>query len=186
LASSFGTSWLLAAQPVQVTSLRDVRMVFELCEHHSPRCRSRLVLSAPCLPRCNQPDLQASCSFAIHDKASNMNKAYLLLAAAALALSACGGQGDDATGDIVAKDAEAAAETLEAQSDAAEEAGNEVASDRMEDQADAVSEAGEEAEEKIDDADIETSNPAGTAAAIEQASGMPTSAETAEEAAKGQ
>ena len=115
-----------------------------------------------------------------------MTKAFLLLAAAALALSGCGGQGDDATGDIVAKDAEAAAESLEAQSDVAEDAGNEVASDHLEDQASAVSEAGEDAEEKIDDADIETSNPAGTAAAIEQASGMPTSAETAAEAARGQ
>lgn len=109
-----------------------------------------------------------------------MKRIHHLLAVAALgALAACGGQGDDATGDIVAKDADAAADTMESQADAMSGAAGEV----VEGQAEAVREAGENAEEAIDDADIETRNPAASAAKIEAETGMPTSAETAKEAA---
>lgn len=113
-----------------------------------------------------------------------MNKAYLLLAAAGLTLAACGGKGDDTTGDIVASDADKAADTMENQADAAANAGNQAAADQMNAQADATREAGQNAEEAIDESDVQTSNPAATAAKVEQQSGLPTSAETAADAAK--
>lgn len=105
---------------------------------------------------------------------------YLLAAAAFASLAACGGQGDDATGDIVAKDADAAADTMEQQADTT----GGIAGDVVEGRADAVREAGQNAEEAIDDADIETKKPAAAAAKIEAQTGMPTSAETAKDAAK--
>lgn len=111
-----------------------------------------------------------------------MNKAYLVLAAAGLTLAACGGKGDDAAGDKVASDADAAATTMENQADSM----NGAAADQMNAQADAVRDAGAQAEESIDDADVQTNNPAATAAKVEQQSGLPTSADTASEAAKGQ
>lgn len=114
-----------------------------------------------------------------------MNKAYLLLATAGLALAACGGKGDDTAGDKVASDASAAADQMENQADAAADAGNQAAADQMNAQADATREAGEKAEEAIDEADVKTDNPAATAARIEQQSGLPTSADTAADAAKG-
>lgn len=73
------------------------------------------------------------------------------LGAAALSLSACGGQGDDALGDNVADAADAQAANLEA---AAENTSNEAQSDALETRADAVAEAGEAKEEAIDDADV--------------------------------
>ena len=106
----------------------------------------------------------------------------MLVAASFGVLVACGGQGDDTTGDIVANDADKAADTIEAQADVAADAGNEVAADVLNEQADATREAGADAEEAIDDADVDTNNPAASAAAIEQQSGLPTSAETAAEA----
>lgn len=109
-----------------------------------------------------------------------MRRINYLLAAAFGVLTACGGQGDDATGDIVAKDADAAADTMEQQADAMGGA----AGDVVEGQAEAVREAGENAEEAIDDADIETNNPAASAAKIEAETGMPSSAETVNDAAK--
>lgn len=114
-----------------------------------------------------------------------MNKAYLLLTAAGLALAACGGQGDDTAGDKVASDAEATADQIEAQADAAADAGRDAAADQMDAQADAVREAGQNAEEAIDEADVKTNNPAATAAQVERQSGLPTSSDTAAEAAKG-
>ena len=109
-----------------------------------------------------------------------MRTMKMLLVAASLSMvAACGGQGDDATGDIVAKDADVAADTIEQQADAMSGA----AGDVVEGQAEAVREAGENAEEAIDDADVETSNPAASAAKIEAETGMPTSAETARDAA---
>ena len=74
-----------------------------------------------------------------------------VLAAAALALSACGGQGDDTLGDNVADAAEAKADNLEA---VADNTSNEAAADSLEDNAAALEDAGEAREEAIDDADI--------------------------------
>lgn len=73
------------------------------------------------------------------------------VAAAVLALSACGGQGDDALGDNAADAAEMQAENLD---DMADNATNEMVAENLEDQADAVEEQGEEAEEAIDEADV--------------------------------
>ena len=75
--------------------------------------------------------------------------------AAALALSACGGQGDDAAGDNVADAAEAQADNLEAMAD---NTSNDAAADALEAQADNVEAAGEAKEEAIDDADVNATN----------------------------
>jgi hypothetical protein len=107
-----------------------------------------------------------------------MNFRMMLFAAGLATLTACGGQGDDATGDIVANDADAAADAMEARADTMSGA----AADVVDARADAVREAGEDAEEAIDDADIETTNPAAAAARIQAETGLPTSAETAAEA----
>lgn len=76
-----------------------------------------------------------------------------LLAAGLLALTACGGQGDDAAGDNVADAAEAQADNLEAM---AENTTNEVKADALESKADAVEDAGAAKEEAIDEADVKT------------------------------
>lgn len=68
-----------------------------------------------------------------------------------VALSACGGSGDDSLGDNAAEAADAQAQNLEA---AADNTTNEAQSDALEDRADAVKDAGEEREEAIDDADV--------------------------------
>lgn len=73
------------------------------------------------------------------------------LAAVALALSACGGEGDDALGDNAADAAEMQAENLE---DMAANAPEPVA-ENLEDQADAIEEQGEEREEQIDESDVD-------------------------------
>jgi hypothetical protein len=112
-----------------------------------------------------------------------MNKAYLLLAAAGLSLAACGGKGDDTTGDIVANDAGQAADALENRADAVSDAGNQAAADQLNANADAVRDAGNKAEDAIDDSDVSTDNPAAAAAHIEQQTGLPTSADTASKAA---
>jgi hypothetical protein len=109
----------------------------------------------------------------------------LTVALAFGALAACGGQGDDAAGDIVERDAEAAAAVIEQKADALE-AGAEIQAGALEAQADAVRAAGEGTEEAIDDADIQTSNPAAAAAAVEAHTGMPTTSETMTEATNGQ
>ncbi len=76
---------------------------------------------------------------------------FAVVGAAALALAACGGQGDDALGDNVADNYDAAADNLDA---AADNATNEVVEDRLENQADALREEGEAKEEAIDEADV--------------------------------
>lgn len=79
---------------------------------------------------------------------------FAVVGAAALALAACGGQGDDAMGENVQENLEAQAENLEA---AAENAtGAEAAA--LENQADALEAQGENAEEAIDEADVNASN----------------------------
>jgi hypothetical protein len=76
-----------------------------------------------------------------------------LVVAALVALSSCGGAGDDTAGDNVADAADAQADNLEA---AADNTTNEAAADALENQADAVEQAGERNEEAIDEADVQT------------------------------
>lgn len=66
-----------------------------------------------------------------------------------LALSACGGQGDDSLGDNVADAAEARADDLD---EAAENAA--AKAEALETKADVVRDVGEAKEEAIDDADV--------------------------------
>lgn len=110
----------------------------------------------------------------------------MLAAVASLAtLSACGGHNDDKTGNMVAKDADKAADAMETKADAASDMGNQPAADSMNAQADATRDAGKDADKAIDNADIKTDHPAATAQAIEKQSGLPTSADTAKKAAEG-
>lgn len=73
----------------------------------------------------------------------------LFASGAALALAACGGQGDDAAGDAVAESADNQADAMEEMAD--NMSGN--AEEAMEDKAEAVRDKGEMKEEAIDDAD---------------------------------
>ena len=75
---------------------------------------------------------------------------FAIVGAAALALAACGGKGDDALGDNVADNYEAAADNLEMMADNAATPGAEAA---LENQADALEAEGERKEEAIDEAD---------------------------------
>jgi len=76
---------------------------------------------------------------------------FALVGAAALALAACGGQGDDSLGENVQENMENAADTLDEAADNA--SGAEAAN--LENQADALREAGDNAEEAIDEADVQ-------------------------------
>lgn len=76
---------------------------------------------------------------------------FALVGAAALALAACGGQGDDTLGDNVADNADAIADNLE---DQADNTTNEAVEDTLENQAEAIREEGEAKEEAIDEADV--------------------------------
>lgn len=75
----------------------------------------------------------------------------IALGSTMLALSACGGQGDDALGDNVADAAENQADQLEG---AADNAATDTQEDQLEAQADVVRDTGEAQEEAIDDADV--------------------------------
>lgn len=75
---------------------------------------------------------------------------FALVGAAALALAACGGKGDDTLGENVQENMENAADALDEAADNA--AGNEAAT--LENQADALRNAGDNAEEAIDEADV--------------------------------
>jgi len=80
---------------------------------------------------------------------------FAIVGAATLALAACGGQGDDALGDNVNDNYEAAADNLEMMADNATMPGEAAA---LENQADALEAEGDRKEEAIDEAD--TSNAA--------------------------
>jgi hypothetical protein len=81
-----------------------------------------------------------------------MNKLpFAIVGAAALALSACGGKGDDTLGENVQENYENAADNLDA---AADNAANAAESDALENQADALREEGSDKEEAIDKADV--------------------------------
>ena len=75
---------------------------------------------------------------------------FAIVGAASLALAACGGQGDDALGDNIEDNYDAAADNLEAMADNA--VGNEAAA--LENQADALEAEGDAKEEAVDEADV--------------------------------
>ena len=76
---------------------------------------------------------------------------FAIVGAASLALAACGGQGDDALGENVNDNYEAAADNLEMMADNAATEGE---ADALENQADALEETGDAKEDAIDDADV--------------------------------
>jgi hypothetical protein len=76
---------------------------------------------------------------------------FALVGAAALALSACGGKGDDSLGENVQENMENAADSLDA---AADNTANTAEAANLENQADALRNAGDNAEEAIDKADV--------------------------------
>ena len=76
---------------------------------------------------------------------------FAIVGAAALALAACGGKGDDALGDNVNDNYQAAADNLDAMAD---NTANGAESDMLENQAGALRKEGDRKEEAIDDADL--------------------------------
>lgn len=81
-----------------------------------------------------------------------MNKLpFALVGAAALALTACGGKGDDTLGDNIADNYDAAADNLEA---VADNTANTSEADVLENQADALRDEGQNKEEAVDNADV--------------------------------
>lgn len=80
---------------------------------------------------------------------------FAIVGAAALALAACGGQGDDALGDNVEDNYDAAADNLEAMAD---NTANEAEAEALEKQADALEAEGDAKEEAIDEADVKAGN----------------------------
>lgn len=80
---------------------------------------------------------------------------FAIVGAAALALAACGGQGDDTLADNVEDNYEAAADNLE---EMADNASTEAEEDALENQADALEAEGEKKEEAIDEADVKAGN----------------------------
>lgn len=78
---------------------------------------------------------------------------FAIAGATALALAACGGEGDDALADEYEDAAENEADALEEQADQAEAMGDEATADALEEQADQVEAEGEAMEDAVDDAD---------------------------------
>ncbi len=76
---------------------------------------------------------------------------FAIVGAAALALAACGGKGDDALGDNVNDNYQAAADNLDAMAD---NTANGAESDALGNQADSLRKEGDRKEEAIDDADV--------------------------------
>ncbi len=76
---------------------------------------------------------------------------FAIVGAAALALAACGGKGDDALGDNVNDNYQAAADNLDAMAD---NTANGAEADALENQADALKKEGDRKEEAIDDANV--------------------------------
>ena len=76
---------------------------------------------------------------------------FAIIGAASLALAACGGKGDDALGDNVADNYEAAADNLDAMAD---NTANGAEAAALENQADALEAEGKAKEEAIDEADV--------------------------------
>ncbi len=85
---------------------------------------------------------------------------FAIVGAATLALAACGGKGDDALGDNVADNYEAAADNLEMMAD---NTANGAEAAVLENQADALEAEGARKEEAIDEADV-TADSANSAA----------------------
>ena len=79
---------------------------------------------------------------------------YAVVGAAALALAACGGKGDDSLGENVQENYENAAENLEAAADSTANAAEPTEAAVLENQADALKEEGEAKEDAIDKADV--------------------------------
>ncbi len=93
-----------------------------------------------------------------------MNRiAFGMVAAAALALGACGGKGDDALGENVQENYENAADNLDAMAD---NSANPAEAAALENQADQLKAEGARKEEAIDDADVNAANPAEADAAV--------------------
>ena len=80
---------------------------------------------------------------------------FALVGAAALALAACGGQGDDALAENVQENYENAAENLDAM---AANTGNAAEAEALGNQADALEAEGARKEEAIDEADVNAAN----------------------------
>jgi hypothetical protein len=81
-----------------------------------------------------------------------MNKmSFAIVGAAALALAACGGKGDDTLGEQVQENYENAAENLDAMAD---NTANSAEAAALENQADALKAEGDRKEEAIDEADV--------------------------------
>ena len=79
---------------------------------------------------------------------------FALVGAAALALAACGGKGDDSLGDNVNDNYEAAADNMEAM---AANTSNSAEAASLENQADALEAEGDRKADAIDDADVNAS-----------------------------
>ena len=88
---------------------------------------------------------------------------FALVGAAALALAACGGKGDDALGDNVQANYDNAAENLDAMAD---NTTNAAVADSLENQADQLKAEGDRKADAIDDADVNAENAAEAAAAV--------------------
>ena len=76
---------------------------------------------------------------------------FAIVGAAALALAACGGKGDDALGDNIEDNYDAAADNLEAMAD---NTANGAEAAALENQADALEAEGDKKEEAVDEADV--------------------------------